>query len=169
MFAGTYATYLPYVTKQTRNHTRNPEDALEISQEIFLKIWGLIKRKLPTNNDLRYWFIVTTRSEIKKFNRQLNRDQKLISSQLCDNIDANYTTTKIADNPEARLQHNLQLDQLNEAITTLLTPIQQEIATKYQAGYKIHEIANQLQITTGQTRGHLQRLKNTLRIALRSE
>lgn len=166
MFAKTYNTFLPYVSYQTLSLTNNPEDAIEITQNIFLKIWRLIKRKLPTNNDLHYWFIITTKDEIRKYLRQKNQHQTHIKTLPHNNIQSQYPTHHTEDNPEKYLANKLNTNNINNIINSKLTKNQQETINLWQKSYTINEISNLTNKTTAQTRGYLQRAKHKLHTEL---
>lgn len=129
---------------------KNREDAEDIVQNIFLKLYKLDKKKLPKNNELNWLYTITKNESINL----LKNKQKSI----------NYE--ELNDIPDSRNSFNeiIESDEYNKLMKHL-TPLEKEILSfKIIYGFSFKEISATLNLPLGAVEWKYYKSINHIRI-----
>jgi RNA polymerase sigma-70 factor (ECF subfamily) len=136
---------------------KNPEEAEEVVQEVFLAVYGNSATKLAGKGSVKAWIIGIA------YNRSVTRWRKLSSQRYysSESFEESYVS-KTAALPSYD-NFLLLRRQLNEAIAALPARQRQTLTMYFWEGYQLSEIAEHLQESLSNTRHHFYRGIATLR------
>lgn len=153
-----YSNFYSYAMSICIRYTGNEADAVEVLNDGFLKVFNNIK-KFDVSKPFKPWL------------------RRILVNSCLDHIKKNAKHNHLADISEARIEettevnpdHNLDYQEILAKIGQL-SPAYRAVFNLYVIdGYKHHEIAEQLGITTSTSKANLTRAKAVLRSLLDKE
>lgn len=134
--------------------SKSEEVALEIVQDVFLKIWS-VREKLTELDNFGGYLMRVVRNHALNVIRQIARREKPI---LNSSIDAgDFVDTIGFDVTQQKLDYNDSLQILNEALDTLAPQQRQVYQLCHIEGLKYEEAAQQMGISIETVRAHMKK------------
>ena len=167
-FGELVSSYENFVYNTVRSKIRSDEDALDISQEVFIKIW----RALPNwRHECRFstWIYKVCVNSAYDFLRKNSNMQT--ESLWVTNDDGEEREIDIADetvdaSPEKSLERNETNSAVREAIMKLSTEQREIVILRDINGFTYDEIAEMLGLEIGTVKSRLNRARGNLRLLL---
>lgn len=136
--------------------TKNREDALDVSQEVFIKLW----RSLPTYRgeaSLKTWVATITKNCAIDYVRA--RNQKQAASLTDGESEEQYDVvdTDVSSNPQKSFERDERARAVRKAVASLDEPIRQTLILREFHGLSYAEIAAALQISEGTVKSRISR------------
>lgn len=153
-----YSNFYSYAMSICIRYTGNEADAVEVLNDGFLKVFNNIK-KFDVSKPFKPWL------------------RRILVNSCLDHIKKNAKHNHLSDISEAQIQETTELDpdhnlDYQEILTKIgqLSPAYRAVFNLYVIdGYKHHEIAERLGITTSTSKANLTRAKAVLRSLLNKE
>lgn len=161
-----YDQYKKYVYSIAYHYTGNKEDALDITQEVFLSIFKSID-KIKDEFSLLPW--------VKKItiNRCLNfiRDRKDVVSlnQTIENGNEIQDLLQAADSTESKVQYLDTQHSLESAIKSLPPEERMAVILRHMKGMKYEDIARLMNIPLGTVKTFLHRARKSIKLSMKSD
>lgn len=151
--------YQKDVFVHSRRLTPSEDDALEVVQDIFIKIWTGRKR-LTTIDNFGAYLNRVVRNQVFDVLKQLSQESE-------SHVKLQKATTEIDDSTRQLLDYQDAIHILNEALTELAP--QQKMAYKlcHQDGMKYEEAAKEMNISTETVRVHMKQALSKIRAHFR--
>jgi RNA polymerase sigma-70 factor (family 1) len=151
--------YQKDVFVHSRRLTPSEDDALEVVQDIFIKIWTGRKR-LTTIDNFGAYLNRVVRNQVFDVLKQLSQESE-------SHVKLQKATTEIDDSTRQLLDYQDAIHILNEALTELAP--QQKMAYKlcHQDGMKYEEAAKEMNISTETVRAHMKQALSKIRAHFR--
>lgn len=151
--------YQKDVFVHSRRLTPSEDDALEVVQDIFIKIWTGRARLKAIDNFGAYLNRVV-RNQVFDVLKQLSKESE-------SHVKLQKATTEIDDSTRQLLDYQDAIHILNEALTELAP--QQKMAYKlcHQDGMKYEEAAKEMNISTETVRVHMKQALSKIRAHFR--
>ena len=145
---------------------KNREDALDISQEVFIKLW----RTLPSfrgDASLKTWVATITRTCAIDYIRERNKKQTFSLS------DEEEKEVEIPDNseetnPEKAYEKNELIQGIRQAVNSLPEPLRETLVLREFHNLSYAEIAGLLMISEGTVKSRISRGREQLKEILKS-
>ena len=136
--------------------TKNREDALDVSQEVFIKLW----RSLPTYRgeaSLKTWVATITKNCTIDYVRARNQRQSasLTDSESEEQLDV--ADPDISSDPQKSFERDERARAVRKAVASLDEPIRQTLILREFHGLSYAEIAAALQISEGTVKSRISR------------
>jgi RNA polymerase sigma-70 factor, ECF subfamily len=138
--------------------TGNPEDARDICQTVFLKLYEAGSRYTPSASFKTYLFRITNNTCIDHYRKKRHDEVKNLTK-----------TTEIASSPEEKFDKQERGRRLRHTITRLPERQRRAVALRYEADLSIKEIASIMGITQKAVERLLARARETLREGIQEE
>lgn len=158
-------TYQTMIFNLAYRMTYNKEDATDLCQEIFLRLYQKI-RTFDTNRDFMPWFHRLATNVCLNWKAQ----PKLKTISLDKNgksDEVNYRTLDISSDPETPLEKNIIRDKINRVIMELSQGYRLVITLYYLQDMSYEEIAKTLLLPLGTVKNRLFRAREILKERLK--
>jgi RNA polymerase sigma-70 factor (ECF subfamily) len=155
-FDALYCRYLPRVYRYLRTYTESDEDAADLTQHVFLRVYEALPRYRPGSAPFSAWLFRIARNAATDAFRRRRR------ALPWDHIPEAWHPFSAAD-PEA---HSLQRERLNDlrvAVGRLDDEKQELLALRFAAGLTSAEIAALVGRSEGAVKRQLSRILQVLR------
>jgi RNA polymerase sigma-70 factor (family 1) len=151
--------YQKDVFVHSRRLTPSEDDALEVVQDIFIKIW-IGRERLKTIHNFGAYLNRVVRNHVFDVLKQLSQESE-------SHVKLQSASTEFDDSTRQLLDYQDAIHILNEALTELAP--QQKIAYKlcHQEGMKYEEAAKEMNISTETVRVHMKQALNKIRAHFR--
>ncbi|MEI7524178.1 MAG: RNA polymerase sigma-70 factor [Mariniphaga sp.] len=158
-FDQVYAKYAPKLYAFSFKYLRSKEEAEELVQSVFLKVWEN-RQKLRSDTSLKSFLFTIAYNEICNLFRQRNYLRKFVETTLISNREG-------SDEPEGQIDALFLLEQLNRILAKL--PEKQRIifVKSRQEGKSTKEIASELGLTAGTVDNYISESLKFIRSQLR--
>lgn len=146
---------------------KNRDDALDISQDVFLKLW----RTLPSfrgDASLKTWIATLTRTCAIDYIRSRNQKQ---TSSLTDDDSGNEVDVAdedISSNPEKAFEREEKISAVRKAVASLPGPIRETLILREFHNLSYTEIASIQKISEGTVKSRISRGREQLKEILKS-
>ena len=166
-FDQVYERFRLPVWRLARRLTQSEEEALDTTQEIFLRVW----RGLPGfrgESKLSTWVFQIAWNYLRAHRRKMGRTLRIISEEMESGQDLVATVRDTGPDPERRARATELLDRVEEALQQL--PEHYRIVVWLRDGEDLsyQEIADTLDVPIGTVRSRLARARETLRTMVES-
>lgn len=146
---------------------KNREDAFDISQEVFLKLW----RTLPSyrgDASLKTWVATVTRNCAIDFVR--SRNLKQTSSLTCedDEKEIDVADDDTASNPQKSFEQKERAEAVRKAVKALPEPIREALILREFHGLSYAEISGVLKISEGTVKSRISRGREQIKDFLKN-
>lgn len=157
--------YKAYVYTICHQYTRSKEDALDLTQDVFIKVYNSIG-KVKVHTDLKPWIRRITVNTCINY----NRDKKAALS-LEDGEEGRSLRDTLADRTgvEEDVFSRLTSERLKAHICELPPEIRMVLLLRHMKGLSYKEIANTMQLPESTIKTHLYKGRQTLLRKLKSE
>jgi len=156
-FTVVYDFVSPVVFGVTRRILRDPAQAEEVAQEVFLELWRTAARFDPERASVRTWAAVMAHRRAVDRVRSEQSDRNRMARQVVTEIDPDPSPSDVTISRDEQRQ-------VVEALDTLSAPQREALVLAYYEGLTQHEIAERLEIPLGtvktRVRDGLTRLRN---------
>ena len=149
--------YSKTVYNMALNFAGNSDDAADITQDIFLKVYNNIK-KFDGENTFTAWLLRLSKNYCIDFWRKHKHNRK--SLELDDNIRNEYTDQ--ADTPEDTVIRNSDIDYLRQKLLLLPPDLRSLIIMRDIQDFSYQEIADNLDIPLGTIKSRINRARTKL-------
>ncbi|MFC1587393.1 RNA polymerase sigma factor [Planctomycetota bacterium] len=140
----------------------NPDDAAEISQEVFIKIYRNLDG-FKGDSSIQTWVYSVTRNTALSYRKKRNiRKMSTLNSE----INQNLAQTKRPSDMAGWLESEEAKDQINKSITSLPAEQQQAITLYYFQGMSTRQIAELLEWGESKIKSLLFRARKSLFVLL---
>ncbi len=165
-FAELVKAYEKLVFRTIKSKVRDEEDALDLSQEVFIKLW----RSLPNwRGDCKfstYVYKICVNASLDFLRANAERTHETL--YLKPDEDGEERPLELADesishSPEARLEQNETAAMVRAAIDRLSPEQREAITLRDLDGYSYEEIAEMLGIGIGTVKSRISRARTSLR------
>ena len=136
--------------------TKNREDALDISQEVFIKLW----RTLPSYRgeaSLKTWIATITKNCSIDYIRARNQKQTASLTFGEDEKEIDVIDRSMSSDPQKSLEQKELGAAIKKAVTSLDEPLRQTLILREFHGLSYLEIANLLKISEGTVKSRISR------------
>ena len=145
---------------------KNREDALDISQEVFLKLW----RTLPSfrgDASLKTWIAAITRTCAIDYIRERNKKQAF---SLSDEEEKEFDIPDDSPqtNPEKAYEQSQLIQEVRRAVSALPEPLRETLILREFHNLSYAEIAELLKISEGTVKSRISRGREQLKEILKS-
>ncbi len=156
MFDHLYLRHRERIHRVVLSVVCNPDDALDLTQEIFLKAYQRLKTFKHASQFYSWLYRIAINQCIDHMRRQ-SKHNVLIDEPFCEEI---FRTPYV--NPSTALERDEFYCQLHAALPAL-TPCQRTVfVLRYQEDLSLKSIARQLGCSTGTVKAHLFHARRTL-------
>jgi RNA polymerase sigma-70 factor (ECF subfamily) len=163
-FVAFYRRFSAQVFGLARRVVRDPAQAEEVAQEVFLDIWRRASRFDPTKGSATSWVLTLTHS------RAVERVRSAQAAADRDLRSAESTTERDLDSVVEAVEHRAERRAVQRCLTTLTDLQRQSVTLAYYGGYTYPQVAEMLQVPLPtiktRMRDGLIRLRDCLRAAL---
>ncbi len=165
-FGKIVSMYEKLIYNTVRSKVSSPEDALDLSQEVFIKVWRYIGRY---RGDCRFstWVYKICQNACLDF---LRRSQHNVSERMPVFIDKDGDEAEIElpdesamSSPESSLEKNEEIRMVRDAIDSLSPEQREVILLRDIEGYTYDEISEMLCLEIGTVKSRLNRARGNLR------
>ncbi len=150
-------------------YTRNEDDAKDIYQEVFLRVFRGLKN-FKFKSEFSTWLFRITTNVCLTYKSKINRHETVSLNTGEDDEDENNLINTIAgdesSSPDNILFGNEIGEGINNALNTLSPKQKLVFSLKHSEGYKLKEIALMLDITEGTAKKYLFEAVHKLRVQL---
>ena len=146
---------------------KNREDALDISQEVFLKLW----RTLPSYRgeaSLKTWVATVTRTCSIDYIRARNQKQAFSLTNDDDEKEIDVIDDDILSNPEKSFEQSQKISAVRKAVKALPEPIRETLILREFHNLSYTEIANLQKISEGTVKSRISRGREQIKNFLKS-
>lgn len=140
--------------------TKSEEVALEIVQDVFMKIWSVRARLTEVNNFGGYLTMIIRNHSLNVI-RQIARNEKPGLNTPINSDD--FVDTTGYDVSQQQLDYNDALEILNDALSNLAPQQRQVYQLCHMDGLKYEEAAQTLNISVETVRGHMKKALQKIR------
>ena len=136
--------------------TKNREDALDVSQEVFIKLW----RSLPSYRgeaSLKTWIATITKNCAIDYVRARNQKQAASLTDGENEEQHDIADTDISSDPQKSFERDERAKAVRKAVASLDEPIRQTLILREFHGLSYAEIATALQISEGTVKSRISR------------
>ena len=136
--------------------SQNREDAFDISQEVFLKLW----RALPSyrgDASLKTWIAAITKNSAIDYVRARNQKSAASLTLDGDEKEADIIDQSISSNPQKSLEQKERAEAVRKAVKALDEPIRQTLILREFHNLSYAEIADILKISEGTVKSRISR------------
>lgn len=149
------------------NNLRNSDDAADITQETFLRLW---RHEGPMNDrQARAWLLRVCHNLCIDHVRRRQTVRTYFGTPDSDAVDCLPAARNTSHNPESRLEQDRRRQLLLRGMASLPTETRSIMVLHYFQHMKIQEIADSLGIKSGTIKVRLHRARQTLRKILSPE
>lgn len=146
---------------------KSRDDALDISQEVFLKLW----RTLPSyrgDASLKTWIATITKTCAIDYVR--SRNQKSVASLTvgADEKETDVVDEDISSDPEKSLEQKERIAAVRKAVASLDEPIRQTLILREFHNLSYAEIATVMKISEGTVKSRISRGREQVKEFLKS-
>ncbi len=157
-FAEIYKSASSFVYNVALRTARNREDAQEITQEVFLKVFKNL-RDFRFKSSFKTWlYRITVNTALNALKKAAHERRRQFAYH--ENISAELPTQ--AEAIETSLDHSGQKEQVNKMLETLNPEYRTCIVLREMQGLRYDEIAQVLQININTVRSRLKRAREML-------
>lgn len=159
--------YLPLVYSITNYYAKNSDDAQDITQEVFVKVWKNLKKFNPEKNFYNWIFEIAKNTSLD----WLKKKKAIPFSNFEDKTGQNYLADTIADqtpDPYELAQESNSKETLHLAIDQLSFPYQEVVKMHNEKEMTFQEIANLTNQPLNTVKSRHRRALNLLRKILTS-
>ncbi len=170
-FSELVTTYERLVYTTVKSKVISAEDAMDLSQEVFIKIW----RALPNwRGDCKFatWVYKICINASLDFLRRAPEMTESLSGKIDDDGEEHpidLADESIYSSPEGRLEQNETTFAVRRAIAKLPEDQRQVVILRDIEGYTYEEISEMLTLGIGTVKSRLNRARNKLRSLLENE
>ena len=164
-FNEVYERFRLPVWRLARRLTRNEEEALDTTQEIFLRVW----RGLPGfrgEAKLSTWVFQIAWNYLRAYRRRMGRQLQFMSAGTEGAQEAAETVRDPHADPERRVASSEILDRVESALHQLPEHYRVVVWLRDGEDMSYREIADTLDVPIGTVRSRLARARDTLRQAV---
>jgi RNA polymerase sigma-70 factor (ECF subfamily) len=161
-FDQVYERFRLPVWRLARRLTRTEEEALDTTQEIFLRVW----RGLPGfrgEAKLSTWVFQIAWNHLRAHRRKMGRTLQVVSEETNDARDSVAMARDTGPDPERRAQATELLDRVEEALSELPEHYRMVVWLRDGEDLSYREIADVLDVPIGTVRSRLARAREALR------
>lgn len=148
--------------------TRNPEDARDLGQEVFIKVFGLLDRFDESYAFSSWLFRIATNHCIDHLRRNRMRFLSLESSIGKDGQEYEMQLPDRGPDPDQALQRQQALERLEEVIADLPPHYRAITLLRHDQQLSYEEIAEILQLPLGTVKARIHRARNMVQQMLRN-
>ena len=157
-FEHLYLDYSPKVFRFARRYTNHHEDAEEIVQDVFIRLWETREAIDPDRNFDNYLFTITRNLIFNRYRAKVNEQQ--YKTAILASFEQEYECTKEEVIAEDLSQHI-------DKIVSQFPPKQQKVFNMSRKQMLSHkEIAEKLGITEKTVRAHIYQVLSKIRLFL---
>lgn len=166
-FAEIVSIYRKAVYNSALYIAKNREDAEDIAQEVFLRLW----RTLPSyrgDASLKTWVATLTKSCAIDYIR--NRNKKSVSSLNDDeeNRELDVVDLDVSSNPEKSFERDERIKAVREAVKKLPEPIRETLVLREFHDMSYAEIAVALRVSEGTVKSRISRGREQIKEFLKN-
>lgn len=146
---------------------KNREDALDISQDVFIKLW----RTLPSyrgDASLKTWIATITRTCAIDYVKARNKKQTAPLTYAEDGKEIDVTDMDTASNPEKSFEQNQRAAAVRNAVKALPEPIRETLILREFHNLSYSEIANIQKISEGTVKSRISRGRDQIKEFLKN-
>ena len=165
-FGELVSIYEKLVYNTVKCHVRDNEDALDISQEVFIKIWRYIGKY---RGDCRFstWIYRICTNACLDFKRKSRPEAAwgapIFTDKDGDEVEFEHADESVAASPERTVEQREDVRMVREAISRLSDEQREIVMLRDIEGYTYEEIAEMLKTEIGTVKSRLNRARNNLR------
>lgn len=142
--------------------TGNREDALDVAQESFIKVYRKINAWQPTGGFLSWVLRVTTNQAIDHVRRRKRRRQNLLDETILNETEGAAVEPVGFDTQKEVHSHEIEVH-IRKALLSL-SPMQRKVfVMRHFEGFPLADIAEDLKCTVGSVKVHLFRAMKKMR------
>ena len=145
---------------------KNRDDALDISQEVFLKLWRTLG-SFRGDASLKSWIAKITKNCAIDYIRQRNQKSSVPFTVDDDRKEADIPDTDISSDPKASYERKESIAAVRRAVASLPEPIKETIILREFHSLSYAEIAQTLGVSEGTVKSRISRgreqIKNFLK------
>jgi len=142
--------------------TGNREDALDVAQESFIKVYRKISAWQPTGGFLSWVLRVTTNQAIDHIRHRKRRRQNILDETLLNETEGAAVEPASFDTQKEVHSHEIEAH-IRKALL-LLSPMQRKVfVMRHFEGFPLADIAEDLKCTVGSVKVHLFRAMKKMR------
>ncbi len=165
-FGKIVSMYEKLIYNTVRSKVNSPEDALDLSQEVFIKIWRYIGRY---RGDCRFstWVYKICQNACLDF---LRRSQHTVAERMPvftdkdgDEAEIELPDESAMSSPERSFEKNEEIRMVRNAIDSLSPEQREVILLRDIEGYTYDEISEMLSVEIGTVKSRLNRARSNLR------
>ena len=146
----------------------NPEDTLDLSQEVFLKVYKSIST-FKGDSEFSTWLYRIAKNTALDFVRKRKQPFVSIDSSGEENEGFDIPDESTGASPEKRVLENEKREKLKNAILQLSAEHREVIVLRDINGYSYEDISKKLEIEPGTVKSRLSRAREQLRKILLKE
>ena len=147
--------------------SKNREDALDISQEVFVKLW----RTLPSYRgeaSLKSWIATITRSSAIDYVRSKNQRKSSSLTFGDDEKETDVIDESISSNPQKSYEQKVRREAVRKAVKALPEQLRETIILREFHGLSYAEIANIQKISEGTVKSRISRGREQIKEFLKN-
>jgi len=157
-FEHLYLDYSPKVFRFARRYTNHHEDAEEIVQDVFIRLWETREAIDPDRNFDNYLFTITRNLIFNRYRAKVNEQH--YKTAILASIEQEY------ENPEEEVMAQ-DLSQYIDRIVSQFPPKQQEVFNMSRKQRMCHkDIAEKLGIAENTVKSHIYQVLSKIRLSL---
>ena len=164
-FGELISKYERLVYSTVRLKVGNENDALDVSQEVFIKLWRHIGKYRGDCRFSTWVYKVAVNACLDFLRREKNNVTESMPTRVDD--DGDEVTVEIADentpSPESHVENNEKIAAVREAIGKLSPEQREVILLRDIEGYSYDEISEMLHLEIGTVKSRINRARNNLR------
>jgi len=167
-FAEILATYRTPIYNLCYRMTRNQEDAVDLGQEVFIKVFNLLDR-FDENYAFSSWlFRIATNHCIDFLRRRRMRFQSIESSTGADGEEFELQLPDTGPTPDMVMQRKEALSRLEEVIADLPPHYKAITLLRHDQQLSYEEIAEVLDLPLGTVKARIHRARNMIQQMLKA-
>ena len=145
--------------------TKNHDDALDVSQEVFVKLW----QSLPTFRgecSMKSYIMKLTKNTALDLGRKRSRRQSVsltVENDRGEEIEVDIPDTSVESNPEQAYLRDERIQKVREGIMKLDEEQRQMIVMRDMNGMSYADIASALGLNEGTVKSRLNRARSALK------
>ena len=147
---------------------KNREDALDISQEVFLKLWRTLG-SFRGESSLKTWIAKITRTCAIDYVR--SRNQKTAAPLVYEDDEEkpiDIPDTDTSSNPQESYERDENISAVRRAVASLPDPLREILIMREFQGLSYAEIADALGVSEGTVKSRISRAREQVKIFLKN-